>query len=408
MSRQEDSRREFLKKGAAGIAAITVLPGAVRAAAQETAEPPAEKPPQRKVVRRTLGKTGIKIPVVSMGARLDTPEQIRAALDAGIVHIDTANSYGRGRHEEAIGEAVRGRPRDSFVIGTKVFMNFDQKTGLYPADAKPEPFLEKFETSMQRLGLEYVDILYLHDVVKGEAVIFEPYLAAMRKLKEAGRTRSIGISTHTNEAEVINAMVESKAYDVVLTAYNFQQPHLAELNPAIERAGKAGMGVVAMKTQAGVFWDRERTQQINMKAALKWVLNNPHVTTAIPGFANFDEMETALSVMEDLTLTPEERKDLKLDDTGKRAGLFCPQCGDCLSQCDRDLDIPTLMRSFMYAYGYRDLAKAKNTVRHIDLSRVPCESCDACSVTDCRMGFDVRSKVRDIARIRQVPDDFIA
>jgi predicted aldo/keto reductase-like oxidoreductase len=202
--------------------------------------------------------------------------------------------------------------------------------------------------------------------------------------------------------------VESKAYDVVLTAYNFLQPHLDELEAAIERAGKAGIGMVAMKTQAGVFWDRERTQPINMKAALKWALNNPHVHTAIPGFANFDEMETALSVMEELTLTPEERGDLKLDGTGKRAGLFCPQCGDCLAQCDRDLDIPTLMRSFMYAYGYRDLAKAKQAVRHLDLSRVPCESCDVCRVTDCRMGFDVRDKVRDIARIRQVPDDFIA
>jgi aryl-alcohol dehydrogenase-like predicted oxidoreductase len=411
MGRQEDSRREFLKKGAAGIAAMTVLPGAVRAA-QEAAEPPAEKPaqkaPQRKVIHRTLGKTGIKLPVVSMGARFDTPEQIRAALDNGIVHIDTANSYGNGRHEEAIGEAIKGRPRDSFVIGTKVYMNFDHKTGLFPEDATAEPFLEKFETSMGRLGLDYVDILYLHDVVKGEAASFEPYLAAMKKLKEAGRTRFIGVSTHTNEPEVINAVVESKAHDVVLTAYNFMQPHLPELEQAIERAGKAGLGMVAMKTQAGVFWDKERTQQINMKAALKWVLNNPHMHTTIPGFANFEEMEVALSVMEGLELTPEERKDLKLDETEKQAGLFCPQCGDCLSQCDRDLDIPTLMRSFMYAHGYRDLAKAKNAVRNIDLSRIPCDGCDVCKVTACRMGFDVRSKVRDIARIRQVPDDFIA
>jgi len=407
MARQDDSRREFLKSGAAGIAAITVLPGAVRAAGQQGAETPAEKPPQRKVIQRTLGKTGIKLPVVSMGARFGTPEQIRAALDAGIVHIDSANSYSRGRHEEAVGEAVKGRPRDSFVVGTKVYMNFDQKTGLFPEDAKPEPFLEKFEESMGRLGLDYVDILYLHDVVKAGAVTFEPYLSTMKKLKEAGRARFIGVSTHTNEPEVINAVVDSKAYDVVLTAYNFLQPHHDELEPAIERAGKAGVGVVAMKTQAGVFWDRERTQQINMKAALKWVLNNPHVHTAIPGFGSFEEMEAALSVMQDLALTPQEREDLKLGAGEKRAGLFCSQCGDCLNQCDRNLDIPTLMRSFMYAYGYRDLAKAKHAVRDIDLAQVPCESCAVCKVTDCRMGFDVRGKVRDIARIRQVPDDFI-
>ena len=112
--------------------------------------------------------------------------------------------------------------------------------------------------------------------------------------------------------------------------------------------------------------------------------------------------------MADLTLSAEEIKDLRLDGPNKRAGLFCPQCGDCLDQCDRDVAIPTLMRSYMYAYGYRDLAKAKDALREIDLSHVACESCDACRVTDCRMGFDVRDKVTDIVRIRQVPDDFIA
>jgi predicted aldo/keto reductase-like oxidoreductase len=268
--------------------------------------------------------------------------------------------------------------------------------------------MEKFNTSMERLGLDYVDILYLHDVVKGESALFRPYLEAMKKIKKEGRAKFLGISTHTNEPEVIHAAVESKVYEVVLTAYNFRQPHLAELDKAIERAAKAGLGVVAMKTQAGAFWDRERTEPINMKAALKWVLRNPNIHTTIPGFANFDEMETDLSVMEDLALTPEELKDLKLDGKNESAGLFCPQCGDCLGQCDRDLDIPTLMRSYMYAYGYRDLAKAKDAVRNLDLSRIPCDSCDACRVVDCPMGFDVRDRVTDIARIERVPDDFIA
>jgi predicted aldo/keto reductase-like oxidoreductase len=390
------------------MAAVTILPSAVSAAAQEeTTEKTAEQA-KRKVVYRTLGKTGIKLPVVSMGARLSAPDQIRAALDAGIVHIDTANSYGQGRHEQAVGEAIKDRPRDSVVIGTKVYMAMDQKTGLFPKDAGAGPFLEKFDQSMERLGLEYVDILYLHDVVRGESALFKPYTDAMKKLKKEGRAKFLGVSTHTNEPEVIRAAAKSGFYDVVLTAYNFQQPHLKEMDEAIAAAAKAGLGVVAMKTQAGAYWDRERTEPINMAAALKWVLNNPHIHTTIPGFANFEEMETDLGVMADLTLTPEEIKDLRLEGPNKRAGLFCPQCGDCLTQCDRDVAIPTLMRSYMYAYGYRDLAKAKDAVRELDLSDVACESCDACRVTGCPMGFDVREKVIDIARIRQVPTDFIA
>jgi predicted aldo/keto reductase-like oxidoreductase len=405
MAKENDTRRDFLKKGAAGVAGMAFLPTVLKAGqGEEQAE--AQKP-KRKFIYRTLGKTGIKLPIVSMGARFDTPDNIRAALDAGIVHIDTANTYGMGKHEEAIGEAVKGRPRDSFVIGTKVFMTMDEKTGLYPADAKSDVVFENFEAGLKRLGLEYVEILYLHDVVKGASVTFEPYLSALKKIKESGKAKFIGISTHTNEPEVINAMVDSKAYDVVLTAYNFLQPHLPEMEKAIDRAAKAGLGIVAMKTQAGVYWDRERQQQINMKAALKWALSNPNIHTAIPGFANFEEMEIDLSVMENLELTPEEKKDLKLDDT-KRAGLYCAQCGKCVEQCGEDLDIPTLMRSYMYAYGYRNLRAAKDALRHVDLASIPCDDCDTCRVTDCSMGFDVKNKVQDISRIERVPDDFIA
>jgi predicted aldo/keto reductase-like oxidoreductase len=407
MGRNEGSRRDFLKKSVAGVAGATLLPAVVRAGQEKTDAPAAEKQ-ERKLIQRTLGKTGIKLPIVSMGARLGEPDQIRTALDTGIRHIDTANSYGRGRHEEAVGQAIKDRPRDSVVIGTKVYMNIDAKTGLYPQDGTSEAFMEKFDTSMKRLGLDYVDILYLHDVVRGASTTFEPYLAAMKKIKQDGRAKFLGVSTHTNEPEVINATVDAKVYDVVLTAYNFTQPHLPELEKAIERAAKAGLGVVAMKTQAGVYWDQERQQKINMKAALKWAMNNPHVHTSIPGFANFDEMETALSIMQDLALSPEEAKDLKLDEKNRRAGMFCSQCGDCVAQCDRDVDIPTLMRSYMYAYGYRDLAKAKDAVRFLDLSRVACASCDGCRVVDCPMGFNVKERVLDIARIRQVPDDFLA
>ena len=114
-----------------------------------------------------------------------------------------------------------------------------------------------------------------------------------------------------NEPEVIRAAIASGAYNVVLTAYNFRQPHAAEVEKAIDEAAKAGLGIIAMKTQAGVFWDRERQHPINMKAALKWVLRNENVHTAVPGFTTFEQMEIDLSVMEDSTLTPAEELDLR-------------------------------------------------------------------------------------------------
>jgi len=406
---ENGERRDFLKKGIAGVAGLSLAAGTLRAdeqTAPASGEAAAAAPKKPKLITRTLGRTGIELPIISMGA-VDNENLIAAALDAGIRHIDTAYVYMNGRHEETIGKAIKGRPRDSCVIGTKVYVSFDQRTGLFARDTDPGIVFQQLETSLQRLGVEYVDILYLHDVVKGESARFAPLLEALQKAKAQGKTKFIGVSTHTNEPEVINAVVDAKVYDVVLAAYNFRQPHRAEVEAAIARAAKAGVGVVAMKTQAGGFWDRERQEPVNHKAALKWALGNENVTTAIPNFPTFDQLELDLSVMEGLTLTAAEKKDLKLGEPKKTAGLYCAQCRRCVEQCRHHLELPAMMRSYMYAYGYRDLAKAKNAVRNLDLTPLVCETCGSCTVTDCTMGFDVKGKALDIARIAAVPDDFI-
>lgn len=401
-----ESRREFLKKSIAGAAGIAVAP-AVLGGEIRAQEEDAKK--ERRIVRRTLGKTGLELPVVNMGVmNADNPELVKAALDAGIVLLDTANYYQRGRNEEMIGGVVKGRPRESFVIATKVLgAPVDRKTGLYGPEAGAGPFIEKFETSLQRLGLDHVEILYLHNVASRGGALHEPYLEALQAMKTQGKARFAGVSTHTHEPEVIAAAVESGVYDVVLTAYNFRQPHASEIEREIAKAAAAGLGIVAMKTQAGVYWDRERQHPINMRAALKWALRNENVHTAIPGFTTFDQMEVDLSVMENLALTPAEELDLKADEQTGLRGLFCDQCGECRSQCPGGVDVPALMRSYMYAYGHRNLAAAKETVESAVPAKLPCAVCDPCTVR-CRMGFDVRERAIDVARVRQVADDFIA
>jgi predicted aldo/keto reductase-like oxidoreductase len=228
----------------------------------------------------------------------------------------------------------------------------------------------------------------------------------MVKLKEQGRVRFIGVSTHAKEHDVIRAAIKSRVHDVVLTAYNFRQPHVKELEKAMAEANKAGLGIVAMKTQAGVYWDTERQKPINMKAALKWVIRNKDVHTTIPGIATFDELEMDMSVMDDLKLTPEEEKDLQLGSLHGLQGLYCQQCRKCIEQCRRSLEIPTFMRSYMYTYGYRDLAAAVEAMRPVDIPESPCDGCSTCSVI-CSMGFDVKQRVTDIARIRHVPEEFV-
>jgi hypothetical protein len=336
----------------------------------------------------------------------DNPAVVQAALDSGIFMLDTAHGYQRGRNEQMIGQVIKGKPRDSYMIATKVpGPGRDKSMQGLGGEALQKSFLEKFDLSLERLGLDHVEILYLHNNTTREDVQNPAIIEALQKAKKSGKARFIGMTTHSNEPAVIRATIEAKVYDVVLTAYNFLQDYRDELRKAIAEATAAGIGVVAMKTQAGAYWDKERLLPINMRAALKWVLNDPNVTTAIPGFTTFDQLKEDLTVMTDLKLTPQEMKDLKLGEPV--AGLYCQQCGQCVPGCPKSLPIPDLMRGYMYAYGYRNLQAAHELVGSLDVAENPCGSCDSCSAV-CAKGFDVADRVRDIARLRAVPGDFFA
>jgi hypothetical protein len=407
----ELKRRAFLKRGLSGLAVVGALPGAVKAAALASADHrktgPDETQGQAKPIVRTLGQTGLKIPVVSMGVmNADNPAVVQAALDSGIFMLDTAHGYQRGRNEQMIGQVVKGKPRDSYMIATKVpGPGKDRSMKGLEGEALQKIFLDKFDLSLERLGLDHVEILYLHNNETKEDVQNPAIIEALQKAKKSGKARFIGITTHSNEPAVIRATIEAKVYDVVLTAYNFRQDYRDDLRRAVAEATAAGIGVVAMKTQAGVYWDKERQQPINMRAALKWVLNDPNVTTAIPGFTTFDQLKEDLTVMTDLKLTPQEMKDLKLGE--QVAGLYCQQCGQCVPGCPKSLPIPDLMRSYMYAYGYRNLQAAHELVGSLEVAENPCGSCASCSAV-CVKGFDIADRVRDISRLRTVPGDFFA
>jgi len=353
-------------------------------------------------VVRTLGRTGLELPVVSMGACYAV-NLVRTALDEGIVYIHTSSSYSEKNQERLLGEVFRGRDPNTFVVGTSPDLPYefapgkdlsvDLGTGVDPGLIEPS-----LDGSLERLQVEAVDIYYLAGVGSREVVLHEPYLETYDRLKRAGKIRFAGVITHENEPEVIRAAAESRVWDVVVTAYNFRQSYSEEIGEAVRAAAEKGLGIVAMKTQAGVYWDRERTRMINMTAALKWVLQDENVHTAIPAFSTFDEMREGLSVMDDLELTAAESRDLGLGERLALSGNFCQQCGRCRPKCPAGVDVPTWMRASMYAFGHGRLEKARETLRAGRAVELPCRECIRCHVT-CTLGHDVRSRTLDLARL---------
>lgn len=396
----QNSRRNFLKMTASAAAAGLTLPISSQSKTFGTNDDPS------KIIYRQLGKTGIKLPIVSLGVmRADNPNLVASALDAGIVHLDTANGYQNGNNEAMLGKLLKDRKRDSFVISTKMHLPSDRNTGLYLPDATYDMFMKMLNTSLERLQMDHVDILYLHAVSARDAALNPEMLRALTDAKKQGKARFLGISTHSKEPEVIQAAIDSKLYEIVLTSYNFSQPHVAEMNQSLAKAKKAGLGIVAMKTMAGGYLDKERKKPVNAYAALKWALQNTDVDTCIPGATTFDHLNVLIDVMKNLQMSEEEKNFLQAYNNA--ASLYCSGCRQCVSQCPNNMPIPELMRSYMYTYGYRDPVLAQDEINSLAVSELPCNLCEECNIS-CSKGFAVKDKIADVWRVKQIPREFIA
>ncbi len=398
MAKKGYNRREFIGKTATGLISAGLGLPLMNACSSQKAN-------NAKIIYRTLGRTELQIPLVSFGVmNSDSPALLQKALDMGIKHWDTAHAYLRGNSERAIGKILEEtKSRDKIYIATKMRFNRDGKTNTFLLEgvdrlpgATEENLMAQLETSLERLRTDYIDILYIHSCYSPAMVTFEPLMKAMVKAKEAGKVRFIGVTTHKNEADVIRAAVDSGIHDVVATAYNYLHEKRSEIKKAIKYAADKGVGIVAMKTQGGVRLNEEQTIEVNHKAALKWALNDENVCTAIPGITAFDQMDLDFSVMQDLALTEQEKRDLETTATAS-GKLFCQNCRTCVPTCPREVEIPTLIRAYMYAEGYGNVVQAQMTVTQLPKNQglTICRDCHSCQAS-CPNGINIPSRLKSL------------
>lgn len=394
------NRRDFLRKGMSGAAGIALSQSLISASPGKMGK--------EGIIFRTLGKTGLSVPVLSFGVmRADNPGLCKSAYEKGITMFDTANTYQNGNNETMVGEVLKSYPRNSFIVATKVHPAGIDKDGKPTSKTTPEEFISAFNTSLSRLQMDYVDILYLHGVSNPALLEYKPILNTLKKLKKEGKIRFMGFSTHKNEPDVINAAIATDNWDVILTAYNFLQDYRNDLAAAVKKAAEAGIGIVAMKTMAGGgFFDKEKTKPINTSAAMKWVLSNPGIHTIISGMTTYDHLEADEKILYDITLTDQESKDILM--ASNQPGLYCSGCKKCLPECRKNLPVPDLMRAYMYAYGYSNTSQAYSLLTELGTGADPCAGCqETCNVM-CSRNFDVNRKISDVSRLVNVPVDFLS
>jgi uncharacterized protein len=382
--KDKSSRRDFLALGLALPATAlgsTPLPGLAGLEAPGPADLPAGG-----LSYRVLGKTGMKVTTVGFGCMITSdPSVIEKAADLGINYFDTARGYQGGNNERMVGAALKAKRKDLYI---------STKSG---AGTKQEA-LDHLETSLREIGVDHVDIWYLHGKSKASDLTDE-LMEAQRIAKQQGKIRFAGVSTHGGHAEVVQAMVEKKDhFDVWLCSYNFSMdPATAGL---VETAAKAGLGVVAMKVMAGGFrrlkpgeklYDKFK-QPGAMLAALKWVIKDKNVHTTIPSITDMEQLDEDMRAM----TAPFAKSDEGLLATQLEhiRPLYCRMCGQCDAVCPKGLPVADVLRYLSYAEGYGQYQLGRESFLALprEARDVRCTSCSTCSV-ECPNGVQVAARL---------------
>jgi uncharacterized protein len=369
-------RRDFLKLGVvtATSAAVGIGIGQVLGAATNSSPTPAY---------RTLGRTGLKVTIVSFGAML-TPEQevMETAFDMGINYVDTARRYMGGRNEEIVGRALKGR-RNKVYLATKTVSSSSSKKDMF----------SDVETSLSKLKTDYIDVIQLHSLSSKDRAFNPETREALLDLRKQGKVRFFGITTHTNQAEILNALADdpTKFFDVALVGYNFKSGQ--DIKQAIARAAKSGIGIVAMKTQAGGYKTDALGPISPHQAALKWVLQDTNVACAIPGMQNMGMFQEDIAVM-GMKMSLADTRILKRYSEAITP-YYCHLCAECEPTCPSQVAISTINRSLMYleGYGAQELARVTYKGIHPGKSASQCVNCSEC-VAHCVNGLNIGEKMR--------------
>jgi predicted aldo/keto reductase-like oxidoreductase len=343
---------------------------------------------------RRLGRTNFKASDISLGSGRIRPENdgetiARAAIDRGVNYFDTAPDYSANGSEIALGRAMKGH-RDGMFVATK----FCTANGHLQVGSSVRQYMEVVEGSLERLQTDYVDLVHIHACDTLERLLDPNVHEAFDRLREQGKARFLGVSTHTPNLEAVaDAALDSNRFDVMMLAYHHGSwPRLGEI---VDRAARQDVAVVAMKTLKGArhrgMAEFRRDADSFSQAAFKWVLANPSVSCLVISFFEHQHVDEYLAAS-GKPLTERDLAVLERYD-GLIAGTHCfPHCGACLDSCPESLRIDDVLRYRMYAEDYGDGPEARRLYARLEKNASVCVGCSAPCAGSCPHGVPIRER----------------
>ncbi len=321
-------------------------------------------------------------------------------------HFDTAEGYTRGRSEETLGRALRGRRDDVTLVS---------KTHCHRSTTVNE-LMGALEGSLRRLQTDRIEI-YLNHAVNNTTRLENPaWPEFVDRAKREGKIRFAGMSGHGGRlVECLDYAIDHDLADVFLVGYNFgQDPAFYEefvrnfdfvavqrdLPRVLLKARKAGIGVFAMKTLRGARLNDMRPYEgpevTFAQSALRWVLAGPYVDALVVTMRDTGTVDEYLGAS-GFGAPSEAGMRLLARYEAEQGGVQCRYgCAECSDACPAGVAIPEVLRTRMYGEDYGDPELAR--LDYTRLGTAGGEACLGCSgapcATACPFGIPIAALTR--------------
>jgi predicted aldo/keto reductase-like oxidoreductase len=352
--------------------------------------------------RRRLGRTGLDISVVAIGAGgLDGTAPLHRAVAKGMNYVDTSCCYGKGGSETVIGNALREDAglRKKLLIATKW-----DAGALMPKSR----MLASLDDSLRRMGTDYVDVMQIHQLGDhlpnddGFARLDNPELyLAMEEAKKAGKVRFFGATGHTgNRNAILSHAIDKGVFDMILVKMNVLDFETAGVPALLAKAKAKDVGVVVMKSQpnGGMIPKGFEKSKFNVyQANLRWALAQDIAAVVHSGIGTDPKVQDwAVGAAHD-TFTENDGEVLERYATAM-SPEYCRGCaGECTSACPDGIAVPGVLRAVMYDRYYRWPEQAREAYGEIDAAKRWSERCLSCQACDaaCPYGVDASGRVNE-------------
>lgn len=336
----------------------------VKSAAPPAVDPTINTLAGKQLPTATLGRTGVKVPILSHGGLYELNTiMVARAFELGINYFDVADCYLNGQSEIILGKTLAklGKRKEAFIVSK-----------YHPKQASD--MLTGVDQRLTNLQTDYLDAFYIHQIGDGEypkECVDWPkskeWKEVAEKLKKEKKIKFFGLSCHAGTLpQIMEAAAEGGFVDMIMFRYNFRSVNSDALNRAIDKAKKANIGLIAMKTQGGRVSFQEKADPFTEKgfnkaqSTLKAVWADGRIDTIVSNMPSLQIVQENATAALQNQISAAERQ--LLDEYAKQTNhLVCHGCDHlCSPHVNTPVRIGDTLRYLMYHDNYQDPTMAKN------------------------------------------------